>query len=264
MPGRTCIAAWPETSRWPSHSSIARPAMPFSERRGARIVRRAAARVDRGARCRRSDASRSRIACTSGRTEPPRITPSVSRKTSFACFCTCGGNVFPLCLRDELRKLFDLLSHCRSFVTASIEFDPRVLDDLRPLRDFARSGIAGTPPACCRPASRLPASRARAWRASPSSSRSRALNCWTTAGGVAGGREQAEPADGFVVLDAGFRGRGHVRNRRRALARGDRERPQALGADLRDHRLERIERGRRFAAEHRRRRSRRRPCKARA
>ena len=48
-----------------------------------------------------------------------------------------------------------------------------------------------------------------------------------------GRREQAEPVQHLVVLDAGLRHRRHIRQRRRALERGDRERAKLAGIDMR-------------------------------
>ena len=49
----------------------------------------------------------------------------------------------------------------------------------------------------------------------------------------AGGREQAEPVQHLVVLDAGLRHGRHVRQRRRALQRRDGERAELAGVDVR-------------------------------
>ena len=61
------------------------------QRGGARIVGRPAARIDRGSHRRRSPPAARAIACTSGRSAPARMTPSVSSNTSFVCRCTGSG-----------------------------------------------------------------------------------------------------------------------------------------------------------------------------
>ena len=90
MPGSICIAGCPEASRRPSHNSIARPAIPFSKA-AVRASCTGAPGAYTVAPAPLFAARRSRIATTSGRTEPARITPMVSSSTRFACSRTETG-----------------------------------------------------------------------------------------------------------------------------------------------------------------------------